>query len=141
MAAALPSAAGGGWSGGAAAAGGAPARLEGVNNYSSALKARAGLAGAPQHQSTPAQRDAERAAAEQKAAQQQAAAAAAAEQRRLHREGSAEQLQAFEARVTEEQRAQQRAAERAAHEDDGDGADTMGAMNETAAYEAGSWNS
>ena len=45
--------------------------------------------------------------------------------------------------MTEEQRQreQQRAAERAAHEDDGDGADMMGAMNETAAFEAGSWNS
>ena len=82
-------------------------------------------------------RDAERAAAVQKAAEQDAAVAAAAEQRRLHREGSAEELQAFEASVRE----QQRAAERAAHEDDGDGADMMGAMNETAAFEAGSWNS
>ena len=82
-------------------------------------------------------RDAERAAAVQKAAEQDAAVAAAAEQRRLHREGSAEELQAFEASVRE----QQRAAERAAHEDNGDGADMMGAMNETAAFEAGSWNS
>ena len=48
-------------------------------------------------------RDAERAAAVQKAAEQDAAVAAAAEQRRLHREGSAEELQAFEA--SEQQRA------------------------------------
>ena len=83
-------------------------------------------------------RDAERAAAEQKAAGQAAAAEAAAEHRRLLRSGASEQeLQAYEASVRE----QQRAAERAAHEDGGDGADMMGAMNETAAFEAGSWNS
>ena len=59
------------------------------------------------------------------------------------KEGSVEELQAFEAREKEaqRQREQQRAAERAAHEDNGDGADMMGAMNETAAFEAGSWNS
>ena len=53
-------------------------------------------------------------AAEHRAADQDAAALAAAEHRRLLAEGSEQQLQAFEARVTEEQRQREQRARRSA---------------------------